>query len=415
MVVERNNTRSAEEKARLKAIRERFQLEKPTAAQLVAEHGYNEPVPHGDYVRLQQAVTALRKAREDAGLSLSQIAERSGIDKAALSRLETGRQINPTLATLSRYARALGKHLRWTIEDPSPDPDHVAGGNQGAPVAPDLTPTGTKAPRVSKKNPTVEAVTKAYVEVRGPELHSTDRVIADPDLDCRFLELCRRFGAAGTDFDLNWRLFNARKASQLGGIPKARKFSIARPELDHFLFASEIALRILLDDKAEQGLELSLDRVICDPELAKEFDKIARRLAPGFSPLQYRWGAFNLRKASRVQDEAQEAKPPEFSTVGFTRNLEMEDVPTAPGLYVIGEDEQPLFVCDTLNIRNRVERHFRYGGGHILPDWVLRGREPKRLTLGVCPMAGHSSHAIEVSEFRAKTCMHPPLNVCPEP
>src|SRR5215469_783516 len=101
--VHRANKRTPEEQARLKEIRERFQTERPNLSQLVGEEGYNEPIPHSAFLGLQQAVAELKKAREAAGLSLAQVAERSGIDKAALSRLETGRQINPTVATLARY------------------------------------------------------------------------------------------------------------------------------------------------------------------------------------------------------------------------------------------------------------------------------------------------------------------------
>jgi Helix-turn-helix len=41
------------------------------------------------------------------GLSLEQLAARSKIDKPVLSRLEAGKQSNPNLAPLIKYARAL--------------------------------------------------------------------------------------------------------------------------------------------------------------------------------------------------------------------------------------------------------------------------------------------------------------------
>ncbi|MGH7224560.1 MAG: helix-turn-helix domain-containing protein [Gemmataceae bacterium] len=104
--------RTAEEIARHKAIRERFQTEKPSLEQLVESGEYNEPLPMGEYLSIRQAVFALKKAREAAGLSLADVAERCAIDKAALSRIESGQNINPTVSTLCRYAHALG--LRWT-------------------------------------------------------------------------------------------------------------------------------------------------------------------------------------------------------------------------------------------------------------------------------------------------------------
>jgi len=43
----------------------------------------------------------------------SKVAARAGIDKGALSRLENGQQFNPTVNTLTRYVRALGKSMAW--------------------------------------------------------------------------------------------------------------------------------------------------------------------------------------------------------------------------------------------------------------------------------------------------------------
>ena len=53
----------------------------------------------------------LRTARQRAGLSLAEVSKRSGLDRAAISRLENGMRDNPTLATLGRYAHALGLRI----------------------------------------------------------------------------------------------------------------------------------------------------------------------------------------------------------------------------------------------------------------------------------------------------------------
>ncbi|HKI36355.1 MAG TPA: helix-turn-helix transcriptional regulator [Gemmataceae bacterium] len=39
------------------------------------------------------------------------MAGRTGVDPPALSRLETGKMLNPTLATLHQWAEALGQKL----------------------------------------------------------------------------------------------------------------------------------------------------------------------------------------------------------------------------------------------------------------------------------------------------------------
>ena len=51
--------------------------------------------------------TVLRKAREERGLSIRQLAEASGIDKGVISRMESGTTKSPQRASLNRLARVL--------------------------------------------------------------------------------------------------------------------------------------------------------------------------------------------------------------------------------------------------------------------------------------------------------------------
>ena len=62
----------------------------------------------------RQRLAFLREARERAGLSLEQVAERMGVDKSNLAKLEKAG--NPTVETLERYAAALGQRLVMTLE-----------------------------------------------------------------------------------------------------------------------------------------------------------------------------------------------------------------------------------------------------------------------------------------------------------
>jgi ribosome-binding protein aMBF1 (putative translation factor) len=78
----------------------------------------------GDLVAFHRFIMSLRRERERLGLSLGDVAERAGIDKGALSRLENGQQLNPTVNTLARYARALGKSLAWGLADRDDTPTH---------------------------------------------------------------------------------------------------------------------------------------------------------------------------------------------------------------------------------------------------------------------------------------------------
>jgi hypothetical protein len=106
---------SADDRKRHQAIRERYK-DRPTIEQLVAQGELSgEPVSLGTYVNLRLIVRSLRRIREEAKLSLADISEKSGMDKAMLSRLENGHVSNPGIETISRYLDAMDRSLEWRI------------------------------------------------------------------------------------------------------------------------------------------------------------------------------------------------------------------------------------------------------------------------------------------------------------
>lgn len=102
---------TAADRARHRALREKFDKWKPSLEELVATGEYNKPVLNAQYFALTFLMHKLKKLREHEGKSLRDIAKETGIGKSALSRLETGQRINPTLNTLYRYAAALGHEI----------------------------------------------------------------------------------------------------------------------------------------------------------------------------------------------------------------------------------------------------------------------------------------------------------------
>jgi len=108
---------SPEDRARHKAIREKFQKERPSLKELVESGDASAPIPQGVYLELRLALAELKRTREAAGLSLADVSERSGIDKAALSRLENGIHDNPTIETLTRYATAVSPSVEHWLHE----------------------------------------------------------------------------------------------------------------------------------------------------------------------------------------------------------------------------------------------------------------------------------------------------------
>jgi DNA-binding XRE family transcriptional regulator len=108
------------DRARHRAIRETFKNE-PTLEELIAQGELSgHPVSLDAYLNLRLLVGSLRRLREEVQLSLSDVAHRSGMDKAMLSRLENGRVANPGIETISRYLDALEKVIEWRVADASP-------------------------------------------------------------------------------------------------------------------------------------------------------------------------------------------------------------------------------------------------------------------------------------------------------
>ena len=117
----------------------------------------------------------------------------------------------------------------------------------------------------------------------------------------------------------------------------------------------------------------TLDDILCDPDLANQFDEIARSLAPGFTSLQYRWGALTLRKKSKTARVRSEffttLSLDEFESSRQLRSWKTEeDRLDSPGLYLItGRSRQKItYVGSALNLQKRLSTQF---AADQLDDW----------------------------------------------
>jgi hypothetical protein len=192
---------------------------------------------------------------------------------------------------------------------------------------------------------------------------SPDRVVADSDLNRAFLSECNRLGLGSDAAKLNRSLLNLRKRGALRGLASRR--TVLRDQPD-YRFAAEIAARFL-----ERENEVTVDRIICDPEYAERFDEIAKAIVPGGKSFEYRWAALNLRKQQRLKPEllARVARPTkvlQFKVGALT----LDAVPQSPGLYLFYSDRATLYVGECENLQNRIRKHIDHSDNKELARWL---------------------------------------------
>ena len=96
--------RSAEQRAQEEAVRRQH------AANPVRQRPAGA-ISRRSFASILTVIAKFKAARECQSLTLAEVAGRMGIDAPALSRLESGHMLNPTLGTLLKWAEALGQKL----------------------------------------------------------------------------------------------------------------------------------------------------------------------------------------------------------------------------------------------------------------------------------------------------------------
>lgn len=203
-------------------------------------------------------------------------------------------------------------------------------------------------------------VVEAFEVVR--EGFSVDRVIADPILNKRFLSECLRGAGTVAPVELNLMLLNLRKGAQIQR--GSRRTIIVGQEA--FGFAAEMAIRAL-----ERKHATTLDRVLCDPQMAAEFDSVAGAIAPGFTSLEYRWAALSLRKANRLKPELLgRVVAAEVHDPIIVSGLDLLQIPAKQGLYILTNREKVLYIGEAQNLRSRLKKHLDHSDNKYLAQYI---------------------------------------------
>lgn len=235
----------------------------------------------------------------------------------------------------------------------------------------------------SKIDRETDGIVEAFA--RSNRGYSVDRLVADPILNEDFQTQCDRLSIPGTQAERNRFLFRIRKSGRFkqSGIETSNLTSFDWQHLDPFLYASEIAWRRV----SELYANASLEEILCDPRLAKQFDEVAMSQAEGYSPLEYRWAALKLRKqGSTARKRGQDLSLDKFTTNDWHPmvDLEVSRFVPRPGLYAIRCNDDYLYAGETSNIRVRLGLQLSESA---IRRWPAQQREPSELQIAIREVA----------------------------
>jgi predicted GIY-YIG superfamily endonuclease/uncharacterized protein YktB (UPF0637 family) len=203
---------------------------------------------------------------------------------------------------------------------------------------------------------------------------SSDEVILQDSLNEAFLAKCRKSLSGNADLEkvsnnqLNWRLMNLRKAGKLKSKTTKRK-NVDYGSIAHI---AEIVARSMSDKH-----QCSIDRMMCDTEMRKEFNDAAKSIDDSIDAYTVRKAAFQLRKARRLKPEligriadwGREIKTHQLKDILENPKLINEH----PGIYIFRDSSGYLYIGQTDNLRKRLADHLDESHNRSLAKYLKSG------------------------------------------
>lgn len=215
--------------------------------------------------------------------------------------------------------------------------------------------------------------------------HSLAVMLCDPELNAEFIERCRAEKIVGTPFLWNRTLIKLRRARKLARAERLlplRTFEM----MDPYSHASEISLQAFSVE-----YRLSLEDLLCEPQFAREFDRVAADFAPGFTPFEYRWGAMAIRRRARWARQKAWDQFRRWAHCELPPSLELEKLrshPTAQGSGVyllLRANQSVVYVGEAIDVHARLEQM------DVTGVWQQLG-----VTHGIClPMEVGATHGLQ--------------------
>jgi site-specific DNA-methyltransferase (adenine-specific) len=182
---------------------------------------------------------------------------------------------------------------------------------------------------------------------------SVEYLICNPELNAAFITECVKLGLKGAPYFWNRYLIELCEAGKLP-TSNRRPDPIHWEQVEQFSYASEIAWRLLAIDYHK-----SLDDILCAPEFALEFDRLARLYAPAdaeVSSTELRMAALAIRDRwlagqalATTEFEAVLSSVDRLPELSLARAIEELDI---AGVYLLCTSGIPVYAGESAMIRN---------------------------------------------------------------
>lgn len=260
---------------------------------------------------------------------------------------------NPLVSVASTPA---GRKRSPGSEEPTQRPLVPKGGLRTRGLQRGLTPNGHSrktSRRVGGLKGDERDLLEAFKETS--EGYSSDRVVADPELNRAFIANLRQRGIGGNPKDWNRSLLNLRKANRLHLGRPTKRTKLDPKVLDRCEIAIEYALA-----QMQRQTSLTLDSLLCDPIAVREFDRLAAQIISGIDVLYCRWAALRIRKYRKDWCSYGFQIADAFRSTRFSRGqplaaISLAKVPAVAGLFHLQVQSQSLYVGQTSNLREWTE------------------------------------------------------------
>lgn len=181
---------------------------------------------------------------------------------------------------------------------------------------------------------------------------STDELLCDDGklrvFDAMAQQRARAAGVVLTTTEARHLLLNIRKSGKLGPVVERRY----RGNHDPYKHIAETAARI-----CEDRHSTTVDRILCDPAMRKDFDDAAGQFRTDASVKDIRLAAMGLRKAKQLRPlVAQKLLRPTRVIHRSVTAIQQDgsQVPRVPGTYVFSSSSQCLYVGEADDLHRRV-------------------------------------------------------------